>query len=207
MAVFTTGHLRAAAAGIAVRAEASAAELNEQDGKLGDGDLGITVSKGWAEIAANATTMPGDVGMAFLDCAKAFQKVSSSSYGTLTATAFMAAAKACKGRAEVPFSETSALVAAARDAMMARGKGNLGDKTVLDALDAIAKATAGLADPKALLAAADKAMNDTLDRFRDKPNLLGRARMFGEQSKGLDDPGMLALRRVLDGLISKGKNP
>jgi phosphoenolpyruvate---glycerone phosphotransferase subunit DhaL len=202
MTVFTTAALRAAAKVIALHAEASAAELNEQDGKLGDGDLGITVSKGWAEIAANADSMPDDVGMAFLDCAKAFQKVSSSSYGTLTATAFMAAAKACKGRTEVPFAETSALVVAARDAMMARGKGNLGDKTVLDALDAIAQATAGLSDPKALYHAADKAMNDTLDAFRGKPNLLGRARMFGEQSKGLDDPGMLALRRVLDGLAS-----
>ncbi len=57
--------------------KAAAAELNEQDGKLGDGDLGITVSRGWAEIAANAAAMPEDVGMAFLECAKAFQKVSS----------------------------------------------------------------------------------------------------------------------------------
>ncbi len=166
------------------RTEAAAAELNEQDGKLGDGDLGITVSRGWAEIAVNAAAMPEDVGMAFLDCAKAFQKVSSSSYGTLTATAFMAAAKACKGRTEVPFSEASALVAAARDAMMARGKGNLGDKTVLDALDAIAAATAGKPSRPNSSKAADSAMNATLDSYRDKPNKLGRARMFGEKSQG-----------------------
>lgn len=200
MQAFTTANLRAAAARIATAAADAAAELNAADGQLGDGDLGITVSKGWEQIAANAAAMPDDVGMAFMEGAKAFQKVSSSSYGTLTATAFMAAAKACKGRTEVPFAETSALVAAARDAMMARGKGALGDKTVLDALDAIARATDGLADPAALLAAADKACDAALAEFKDKPNKLGRARMFGERSQGLDDPGMLALRRVLDGL-------
>ena len=147
--------------------------------------------------------MPDDVGMAFLDCAKAFQKVSSSSYGTLTATAFMAVAKACKGRNAVPLSEVSQLVAMARDAMMARGKGNLGDKTVLDALDAVAKATAGLADAPAPLKAADEAVTGALAAYRDQPNKLGRARMFAEKSIGLDDPGMLALRRVLDGLLAR----
>ena len=202
MAAFTTADLRHAAARIAVAAEAAAAELNVADGQLGDGDLGITVSKGWAEIAAGAGAMPDDVGMAFLDCAKAFQRVSSSSYGTLTATAFMAAAKACKGRTEVPYAEVSGLLATARDAMMARGKGALGDKTVLDAVDAISAATDGQSDPAALLAAADRAMTETLDAFRGRENRLGRARMFGDKSRGLDDPGMLALRRVIDGLIS-----
>jgi len=198
---FTTEDLRRAAARIAVSAEAAAAELNAADGQLGDGDLGITVSKGWAEIAAGAAALPDDVGLAFLECAKAFQRVSSSSYGTLTATAFMAVAKACKGRTEVVFSDVPGLVAAARDAMMARGKGNLGDKTVLDALDAIAVATAGQSDPAVLLTLSQQAVTGALAAFRDRENRLGRARMFGEKSKGLDDPGMLALQRVLDGLL------
>jgi dihydroxyacetone kinase-like protein len=201
MTTFGTAQLRAAAARIAAQAAACAGELNAADGQLGDGDLGITVSKGWAEIAAGADGMPDDVGMFFLECAKAFQRVSSSSYGTLTATGFMAAAKACKGRTDVPFAEVPGLVAAARDAMMARGKGSLGDKTVLDSLDAIATATAGLSDPSAILRAADEAATRALDDFRDRENRLGRARMFAEKSRGLDDPGMLALRRMLDGLV------
>jgi dihydroxyacetone kinase-like protein len=200
VAGFATADLRAAARAIAPAAAAAAAELNAADGQLGDGDLGITVSKGWAEIAGAADALPDDVGLAFLECAKAFQKVSSSSYGTLTATAFMAAAKACKGRTEVPWAEVPVLIAAARDAMMARGKGALGDKTVLDALDAVAGATAGMDDPAAILSAADRAVTATLNAFRDRENRLGRARMFGEKSRGLDDPGMLALARVLGGL-------
>ena len=87
--------------------------------------------------------------------------------------------------------------------MIARGRGELGAKSVLDSLDAIARATEGLADPAAILAAADRAADAALDEFRDKPNRLGRARMFGDKSVGIDDPGMLAVRRLLDGLNRK----
>jgi len=196
----TVDHLKAAAPRLAAAAEAAAAELNALDGQLGDGDLGITVSKGWRAIANDAAELPADLGLAFLASAKAFQRVSSSSYGTLTATALMAAAKSTKGRTEVPWSEVSALIAAGRDAMMARGKGAIGDKSVLDALDAVARATAGLDDPAAMLAAASRAGDETLAAFRDKPSRLGRARIFADKSIGLDDPGMVAFRRVLDAL-------
>lgn len=199
---FTTEHLRRAAAALADKAEAAAEELNGQDAKLGDGDLGITVSKGWREVAKEAEALPDDLGQAFLACAKAFQRVSSSSFGTLVATAFMSAARATKGRSEAEWSEVSGLLAGARDAMMARGRGSLGDKSLLDAVDAAARETAGLEEPAALLAAADRAIDEALEAYRERPNRLGRARMFGEKSIGLDDPGMLAFRRLLDGLKS-----
>lgn len=201
MSTFALSDLQGAVAKVSRRTEAALEQLNAADGLLGDGDLGITVAKGWNEIAANAANLPADIGMAFLECAKAFQRVSASSYGTLTATAFMAAAKACKGRTEVPYAEIPTLVALARDAMMARGKGSLGDKSVLDMLDAIARSTHGLATPAALLTAAVAAADETLITFKDQENRLGRARMFGKKSRGLNDPGMLALRCMIDGLI------
>ena len=195
---FTTNDLRTAAARLAAAAEAAQDELNGLDGQLGDGDLGITVATGWREVAAE--TLPDDVGMAFLAASKAFQRVSSSSYGTLTATALMAAAKKTKGRTEVPWSEVPGLVAAARDAMMERGKGALGDKSVLDIADAVAKATEGIDDPAAMRAAASAAADAALDDFRARPNRLGRARMFGDKTVGMDDPGMRAFQRLVAGL-------
>ncbi len=198
MTGFSSAHLKSAAAKLAAASEAAADELNTQDGKLGDGDLGITVSKGWREVAN--TDLPADLGKAFLEASKAFQRVSSSSFGTLIATALMSAAKATKGNESAEWNMVGGLLAGAREAMMARGKGELGQKSVLDMIDALAGATDGIDDPKALLAAVDKAIDETLDAFRDKPNLLGRARMFGEKSVGLDDPGMLAVRRMFDGL-------
>ena len=202
MTGITTASLQAAAPRLAAAAKAAEGELNTLDGQLGDGDLGITVATGWQEVAGEAATMPDDVGMAFLAAAKAFQRVSSSSYGTLTATALMAAAKRTKGRTEVPWSEAPGLVAAARDAMMERGKGALGDKSVLDILDAVAKAIEGMDEPAAMLAAATAATDATLAGFRDRPNRLGRARMFAEKSVGMDDPGMRAFQRLLAGLAA-----
>ncbi len=181
-------------------AEATASasdELCAADGAMGDGDLGITVADGFREAAASP--LPEDFGMALLEVAKAFQRVSSSSYGTLTATGFMAGAKLTRGRIAIEAGDLAGLVAAARDAMAARGKGALGDKTVLDSLDAIATALDG-ADPAEMRERAVQAARDTLDTFKGKPNRLGRARMFGEKSIGLPDPGQLALLRIVEAL-------
>ena len=200
MTSFTSKDLAAAAGRVATHIGTCADALNTADGKLGDGDLGVTMVNGWNEVVSISGGFPEDVGMAFLDASKAFQRVAPSSFGTLMATALMSAAKACKGRTEIDYAEVPALLAGARDAMMARGKGELGAKSVLDALDAMAKATDGLSAPDALLSAADAAAAEALDGFRDKPTKLGRARMFGDKSVGLDDPGMLAAREMVRGL-------
>ena len=202
MAALTTVGLKAALPGLAAHLEAQAAFLNEADARLGDGDLGVTMQRGGRSLLEITDDLPEDVGMAFMRCAQAFTKISGSSYGTLLATGLMAAAKACKGREAVPWAEVSPLLGGALEAMMARGKGALGEKTVLDVLEAVRAATEGLDDPAALLAAATKATDETLDRLRDQPARQGRARMFGEKSVGLDDPGMLAFRCLLEGLKS-----
>jgi dihydroxyacetone kinase-like protein len=116
----------------------------------------------------------------------------------------MSAAAGCKGRTEVPWQDVSGLLTAARDAMMKRGKGELGRKSVLDVLDAVASAMAGLESPAELGAAARQACDRTLDAFRDKPSGLGRARMFGEKSVGKDDPGMCAFQ-VMVSAITEGR--
>lgn len=197
MADFTSTNLRSGLERIAAAAEGFAPELNASDGALGDGDLGITVSKGFAE--ARAAALPADVGLAFMECAKAFQRVSSSSYGTLVATAFMSAAKACKGREAVPSAEIPTLLKGALDAMMARGKGQLGDKTVLDSLAAVIEVLRDKSGAE-MLEAAVTAAGATLEDYRQKPNKVGRARSYGERSVGLADPGQLAFLRIVEGL-------
>ncbi len=200
MAEFTSESLRIGLERIATAAAAFAPELNAADGALGDGDLGITVSKGFAE--ARDATLPADVGLAFMECAKAFQRVSSSSYGTLVATAFMSAAKACRGREAVPYGEVPALLSGALEAMMARGKGRLGDKTVLDSLAAVGEALGDGPEPDMLDRAVDAART-VLEDFRSRPNRLGRARSYGERSVGLPDPGQLAFLRLAEGLTPR----
>ena len=196
----TTETLRTGLAQIAGHMEAVADELNTLDGKLGDGDLGITMQRGGRAIVEILPELPDDVGMALMKCAQAFTRTSGSSYGTLLATGLMSAAKACRGRTDVPWGEVGPLLQRALEAMMARGKASLGQKTVLDPLDAAAKAADGLDEPAAILVAVDAAIDQTLDAFRSQPAQIGRARIFGDKSVGLDDPGMMAFRRVVDGL-------
>lgn len=196
----TTESLAVGLAGVAARMETAAEELNRLDAQIGDGDLGVTmvrIGRGVNEVLGD---LPDDVGMAFMKCVQAITKVSGSSYATLVATALMSAAKACRGRTEVPLSEMSTLLAGAAEAMKARGKAELGDKTVIDAIDAAAKAVAGLDDGRAILAAAGAAVDDVIERMRDQPNRVGRARIWAEKSIGLDDPGMVAFRRMIEGL-------
>lgn len=178
--------------------------LNAADGALGDGDLGVTMTRGMRAISEGMADLSADVGQALLRCAQAFTKSSGSSYGTLMATGLMAMAKAVKGREVVEAAEVSALVALARDAMIARGKAALGGKTVLDSLDAVATATAGLTDADAVAKAATDAAHAAMEAFRDKPATVGRARIFAEKSIGMDDPGMLAMTAIVDALSDQG---
>ena len=156
------------------------------------------MTRGMALVAEAAPELPDDLGQALLRCAQAFTRSSGSSYGTLLATGLMAMAKATKGRTAIEVAELSALVAAARDAMIARGKAELGGKTVLDSLDAVAKALDGVDDPAAAAEAARGAAREALDTFRDRPATVGRARIFAEKSRGLDDPGMLAMALIVE---------
>lgn len=194
----TTAVLGAGFGRIAEKMEACAEELNTIDGELGDGDLGVTMQRGFRGVVEDLPGLPEDVGMALLRCAQALVRVSASSYGTLLATGLMSAAKATKGRSEVPWSEMSALFEGALKAMMQRGKGRLGEKTVLDALEAARRASEGLDDPEAILAAADEAVAGVLASYRGRLSRQGRARIWGEKSIGRDDPGMVAFKRMIE---------
>src|SRR5208282_4448558 len=204
-AAITTAVLRAALARVAARMESCSDELNALDAQLGDGDLGVTMVRGTRAMTSELPQLPDDVGMALLKCAQAFTKLSGSTYGTLLATGLMSAAKATKGRTEVPWLEVSSLLANALQAMAQRSGGKLGEKTVLDALEAVRAAADGIDNSGALVVAADQAVGECLVHFRNQPARQGRARIFGEKSVGKDDPGMVAFQRIIEGLKSSDK--
>ncbi|MEK9836504.1 MAG: dihydroxyacetone kinase subunit L [Deltaproteobacteria bacterium] len=198
--MITTDSIKSAATKIAQLMEESADELNAADGLLGDGDLGITMVRGFREIIEVRDSLPDDVGMALFQCAKAFTKSSGSSYGTLLATGLMSVAKKKKGQQEIQVEEISALLNDALDAMKQRGKAELGDKTVLDVIAASSQAAKDQSDGSSVLKAINDAVTSTIDEFRSRQSKIGRARIFSEKSIGLDDPGMLAFRKMLEAL-------
>jgi dihydroxyacetone kinase-like protein len=204
----TVPALRAGLARIAVGMDAASGELNELDGALGDGDLGVTMVRGMRAILTEADAFPDDLGAAFMKCAQGFTKTSGSTFGTLMATGLMAAAKATKGKTRVEWTELSGLVGTALDAMASRGKAELGDKTVLDALDGVRRALQPMSDAtgdasrdaETLRLAALAGVRASLDDLRPRAARQGRARIFGEKTVGKDDPGMIAILRIVEAL-------
>ena len=198
---FTRADLGAGIKRLATKIESSADELNKLDGELGDGDLGVTMVRGVRGLVEETANLPDDVGMALLKCAQVFTKVSGSTFGTLLATGLMIVAKKTKGSTTIPWGEISDLLGEALEGMTRRGKSSLGDKTVLDALEAARMATSGLDDPGEIAAAADRAVAEALEQFRNQTSRQGRARIFGDKSVGLDDPGMLAFKRIVESFL------
>jgi dihydroxyacetone kinase-like protein len=113
--------------------------------------------------------------------------------GPLYGTAFLRASAALDGVEEVDAEQAVAALAAALEGLKARGKAEVGDKTMLDvwgpAVDAAREAQQGGADLPEVLAAAEQAarkgVEDTIPLVARK----GRASYLGERSAGHQDPG------------------
>ena len=198
--MITTRSLKSAIKLLAQAMEEAADELNTADGLLGDGDLGVTMIRGFRQILADLESLPEDIGMDLFQCAKAFTKSSGSSFGTLLATGMMAIAKVKKGEIRIELDEVSGLFDTALKAMQMRGKASLGDKTVLDVIAAARDAAKNQTDGQAMLNSINQAISDTMELFRNRQSQIGRARIFGEKSIGLDDPGMLAFKLMFESL-------
>ncbi|MGY3606538.1 MULTISPECIES: dihydroxyacetone kinase subunit L [unclassified Bradyrhizobium] len=172
-------------------------ELNAADAKLGDGDTGGMLARVIERLASVDAKDGDDLGRVCGALAQAAAAATGSSLGTLFATGLLAFARATKGRTELAASELGPILADVRDAMLKRGQSALGDKTVIDAIDAVAKAVTGKSDWTEVVSAARQGAAAVLADFNDKPCRIGRARMFGDKSRGLDDPGMLAFVRLV----------
>lgn len=198
----TANHLRHAAARAKEAAALAQDDLNAADGKIGDGDTGVMLRRLFEAVSAAIPDQETDIGSVFQACAKACASGTGSSLGTLVTVAMMTLAKATKGRSEIGWDELAPLLASVRDQMMARGGARLGDKTVVDMIDAVAVALDACRTRDEASEAAQNAARETLAAFRERPNKLGRARMFGERTIGLDDPGMLAFSHLLNAVAA-----
>ena len=186
---------------------ASEAALTDLDQQMGDGDLGITLSKiGLAlqEFAAG-TPVEGDIGKWLGKAGMAANRAGSSSFGTLLATALMRAGRAVTGKDVLTSDDLSAMFAAADAGVQERGKAQPGDKTVIDALQPAAQSFAAavdagqpLADAGAVALAAAKAGRDSVTPLRSK---VGRAGWVGERTAGKVDPGCEAFVIMLGSLL------
>ena len=175
------------------QAKKSYDEFNAADGKIGDGDLGIAILNGFEEINNNINKFSDDMGANFMICSQAFVKKSGSSFGTLIAFSFMNISKKLKGKTECNHDDIVNIFETALKTIQERGKTKLGDKTIADSLDLIIKKLKNNSNYSEVFKSATK---QALEDFKGKKILIGRARMFEDKTKYLDDPGMFAFNKL-----------
>lgn len=175
-------------------------ELRSLDAALGDGDLGITVSSGARAADEAVRALPDDASAAEIvqAIAKAFSTANPSTFSALVGGGLLAASKSLREVTALDRAAASAVLQAVIDRIMERGKTQLGDKTVVDALvpsrEALDAADGGgAAALDAMIAAAQEAVERTAGLQSAK----GRAAWVQERSVGQPDPGATAYARLL----------
>lgn len=176
-----------------------ATELRDLDAALGDGDLGITITSGAEEVIAALNDLADDAEPAEIarTCAKAFANANPSTIAALVAGALLAGSKTWDGKSDIQLADTVNFIDAAAESIGKRGKSQLGDKTILDALIPAANALREADDSAAGLSDATAAAEKGVRESRHLQSQRGRASWLQERSIGLQDPGATAFLRFL----------
>jgi dihydroxyacetone kinase-like protein len=180
--------------------------LTELDAAIGDADHGINMERGFKKVV---TQLPA---VADKDIASILKMVSMTlistvggASGPLYGTLFLRASTVVADKQELSEQDMLAMLQAGLDGVVGRGKAQLGDKTMVDALSPAVTAfgqavTAGenmLSAMQKAVAAAEKGMQDTTPMQAKK----GRASYLGERSVGHQDPGATSVYLMLQSLL------
>ena len=183
----------------------NAAYLTQLDSAIGDADHGINMDRGFTAVRAKFPTM------ATMDIATQLKTVGTTlvstvggASGPLYGTAFLRAGVAVAGKQQLGPADMVALLEAFLGGIVARGKAQPGEKTMVDALTpALAAAKQALNEglPLKELAlqatqAAEEGMKATIPLLATK----GRASYLGERSVGHQDPGATSSWLILRSL-------
>jgi dihydroxyacetone kinase-like protein len=177
-------------------------QLTALDAAVGDGDLGISLDRGFTAVQAELTAKPpADLRAAFSSVATTLIRVMGGTSGPLLGTFFLRAGATCADKSELAPADVVAAFQAGVEGLQQRGKAVLGDKTMLDALLPAMDAMRGALDAgsglKEILergaAAAEEGARATVALKARK----GRASYLGERSIGHQDAGATAAYLLL----------
>ncbi len=196
--------LKKAVASISAVMDKNKDYLVELDAQNGDGDLGISMSGGYAAVAAwLASAEETDLGKLMMKSSGIFNESAPSSLGTITSIGMMGMAKALKGKTEASLGELAAAMDAGLAAIMEKAKSKPGEKTILDALhpaiEAL-KANAASGDSKAAFQAAAKAAAEGSESTKNMRSVHGRAAYYGDKSIGMLDGGSVVGKLIFEGI-------
>ncbi|MFC8039840.1 dihydroxyacetone kinase subunit DhaL [Paenarthrobacter sp. NPDC057355] len=177
-------------------------ELIELDRAIGDSDHGENMDRGFQAVLQKLDESPPETpGAALKAAAMALMSKVGGAAGPLYGTAYLRAATSLGDTVDVDSEALAAALAAARDGVVARGKAEPGDKTMIDAwtpaVEAAAKAASEGAEPSAVLEAAAKAAEEGAKATDPLVARKGRASYLGDRSAGHRDPGAASTALLL----------
>ncbi|MEC5199383.1 dihydroxyacetone kinase-like protein [Arthrobacter sp. PL16] len=173
------------------------------DRVIGDADHGENLDRGFSAVVAklDSSEAPETPAAVLKLVAMTLMSTVGGAAGPLYGTAFLRAATSLGDAAEIDPNAAAAMIRAARDGIVARGKAEIGDKTMVDAWtpateSAETAAQAGATAPEVLTAAANAAHAGAV---ATEPLIArkGRASYLGERSAGHQDPGAVSTAFIL----------
>ena len=179
-------------------------ELTQLDSAIGDADHGINMDRGFTAARAKVADLDADADLGTVAKTVGMTLISTvgGASGPLYGTFFLRLATTFGDRSEVEARDLGAALRAGLEGLVQRGKAELDDKTMIDAVSpAVDAYDAAVGDGigPALAAAADAAAAG-----RDRVNPLvarkGRASYLGERSANHQDPGATSSTILLEAL-------
>ena len=182
-------------------------ELNQLDAAMGDGDTGITASKGATGLRGYLSSNPhvDDLGLFFINAGKAINKTASSTLGTLTAFALMRAGKEILGSTNLDSDSFMRMLCAADHSVQELGKAKPGDKTIVDVIHPAAENFAKAIKEGNDLQRAAMLMLEAARKGRDEAVPLrskkGRGAWVGDRSENKLDPGTVLFVSIFEAIL------
>lgn len=177
--------------------------LTDLDAAIGDGDHGINLSKGFKVALEKVKSSEfNDWGEVFKTVGMAIVSNVGGASGPLYGTAFMKSSMLGKGKTEITLEDYRDILKASIDGIKMRGKGDKGDKTMLDALiPAYEEVCYGVENNLSVL----NTLKNSVDAARNGVEYTkliaarkGRASYLGDRSIGHQDPGATSSLMILE---------
>jgi dihydroxyacetone kinase-like protein len=187
------------------------AYLSEIDGKIGDGDHGVNMAKGFGMAAERLKGKDAPLAASLDTLGTVLMTEIGGSMGPLYGVMFTEFAETIEGVEAIDAAAYSKMLHAGLAGIQSIGSAKVGDKTLIDtlvpAVEAFDKATAegkSFSEAlEALVAAAEAGRDSTIDLVAK----IGRASRLGERSLGVLDAGAtscaIILKELSDGARSR----
>jgi dihydroxyacetone kinase phosphoprotein-dependent L subunit len=196
-----------------VRIIATTAVDNEKyfgdlDAVVGDGDFGYSMARGFEKVLDGWDDFDRtDIGTFLKKIAVVITSRIGGTSGPIWGTAFLRAGSTAGAVDRLEPARIVAMLTAAAEGIKARGKSDVGDKTLLDALvpavGAIEEQVGAGHDAATTLRAAAETARTSAEATRSMQAMRGRASYTGERSVGTLDAGAVAVAVMLEALADQ----